>query len=124
MRSPGFVVISFSLLMVCSCRKDGPEGEAPGITDYLTYDLVTVAVKDAGAAGFALLCKNSPAERRAASLHFLASDGMHGSPVALDALPASIEGVAFDPQDLLYTDVAVADDGTFFIVGTGTQPDQ
>ncbi len=111
-----------ALVLFVGCSKNPAEEPPPPIADYRTYDWVPVSVKDAGDEGFAVLCKNSPIERRTGYIQLLGTDGGEGARMNLDALPTRIEDIEFLPEDLLYTDF-VQRDGTYIIVGTGRQTD-
>lgn len=111
----------FVAVLALGCTKEISEEDPPPITDYRTYDLVPVAVKEVDDR-FALLCKNSPIDRRTAYLQELGADGELGDSISLEALPTRIEDVEFQRGDLLYTDF-VHHDGAYIIVGTGRQTD-
>ena len=113
---------TFLLFMLASaCTKEALEIDAQGITDYRTYDWVPVNVKDAGSDGFALLCKNTQFERRTGFLRSLGADGSTGTAIDQNTLPTIIENVDFSRDELLYTDFARRQDGTYFLVGTGRE---
>lgn len=117
------VLAMMLMVSVTGCTKEPAEVSPPPIADYRTYEHVPVSVKDAGDNGFALLCKDSPVERRTGYIQVLGADGTPGSRLELGALPTTVENIQFAPEALLYTDFAIAQDGSYYIVGTAVEAD-
>ena len=108
------------LITTVACHKEIDDWPLPPITDYRTYDWVTVAVKeDPFSGGFVLLCKDYPADRRTSCLQLLGETGEPGARIRFDQWPDLIGVVQFDNDRILYTDFLPLEGGRFFVAGMG-----
>jgi hypothetical protein len=108
-------------LLLWGCAKEAGLPDAPGLSNFRTYDLIPMDAQRSSDGGFVLQCKRAIGDPKAAFAQFMDGQGNLTSRIDYGQLPLRVENVNFLREDIAITDILPWGDGSYVLAGFGRE---